>query len=136
MDRNSRKRRLDRFSRNERLFPGGEHETRHCTGCACLITHRFGGEVHGYWHDDNPTARVGEVEGGHDFAITAERFLVNPWLFHYYGDAPVLDLNIPAERAEALARYGPDQNWERLPVVPVGPAHPARRRSLHMPDAG
>jgi hypothetical protein len=133
MDRDSRKRRLDRFSRNERIFPGGEDETRHCTGCARIIADRFGGKVRGYWHDDNPTARVGEVEGGHDFAVTSDRLLVDPWLFHYYGESPVLDLEILAERAEALARYGPEENWERLPDVP---AHPALRRFLPVPDAG
>ena len=116
MDRDSRKRRLDRFSRNERIFPGGEHETRHCTGCARIVADRFGGEVRGYYHGDNPTARVGEVEGGHDFAIT-DRLLVDPWLFHYYGESPVLDLKVPAERAEALARYGPEENWHRLPEL-------------------
>jgi hypothetical protein len=45
MDRDSRKRRLDRLSRNERIFPGGEDETRHCTACARIIADRFGGKV-------------------------------------------------------------------------------------------
>jgi len=134
LDRDSRKRRLARFSRNERIFPGGEHETRHCTGCARIIAYRFGGEVRGYYHADNPTARVGEVEGGHDFAITPDRLLVDPWLFHYYGDYPVLDLNIPAERAEALARYGPDEKWQLLPDVPDISAR--RQRFLPTPNAG
>jgi len=136
MDRNSRKRRLDRFSRSERIFPGGDHETGNCTACARIVTDRFGGEVRGYCHADNPTARVGEVEYGHDFAITLDRLLVDPWLFHYYGESPVLDLNIPAERAESLARYGPEENWKRLPDVPVGPAQPAQRRFLPTPHAG
>jgi hypothetical protein len=79
MDRDSHKRRLERFSRNERIFPGGEHETRNCTGCARIIADRFGGEVRGYYHAHNPTARVGESEGGRDFAITPDRFfLVDP----------------------------------------------------------
>jgi hypothetical protein len=134
MGRDVRKRRLDRFASNERIFPGGEEETRHCTACARIIADCFGGKVRGYWHDDNPTARVGEVEGGHDFAITTDRLLVDPWLFHYYGDSPVLDLDIPAERAEALARYGPDQNWQPLPDVPHTPAR--RRRFLPMSTAG
>ena len=134
MDRDSRKRRIDRFSRNERIFPGGEHETRNCTGCARIIADRFGGEVRGYWHDDNPTARVGEVEGGHDFAITPDRLLVDPRLFHCYGESPVLDLNVPAERAEALARYGPEENWQRLPDVPD--AWSRRRPFLPRPDTG
>ena len=127
MDRDARKRRLDRFSRNQRIFPGGDHATGHCAACARIITERFGGEVRGYWHDDNPTARAGEVEGGHDFAITADRFLVDPWLFHYYGESPVLDLNIPAERAEALARYGLEENRQLLPDPPSGAVGKIRR---------
>jgi hypothetical protein len=127
MDRNSRKRRLDRFSRSERIFPGGEHETGHCAACARIVIERDGGEVRGYWHDDNPTARAGDIEGGHDFAITPDRFLVDPWLFHYYGDSPVLDMDVPAERAEALTRYGPEENWKRLPDVHGGGAKQTRK---------
>ena len=117
MDRESHKRRLDRFSRNVRIFPGREHETGNCTACARIITDRFGGEVRGYYHAHNPTAVVGEVEGGHDFAVTADRFLVDPWLFHYYGESPVLDMSVSEDRTEALARYGPEENWQRLPGV-------------------
>ena len=136
MDRDSRKRRLDRFSRNERIFPGGEHETRHCSGCARIIADRFGGEVRGYYHADNPAARVGEAEGGHDFAITPGRLLVDPWLFHYYGEAPVLDLNVPAERTEALARYGPEENWQRLADAPTRAPSARRIRGPSGSDLG
>ena len=115
MDRDSRKRRLERFSRNEKIFPGGDHVTGKCGACARIITDRFGGQVVGYWHEDNPAARVGETEGGHDFAVTEDRILVDPWLFHYYAEPPVLDLTEPAGRAEALARYGPEEKWEMLP---------------------
>jgi hypothetical protein len=115
MDRESHKRRLERFSRNEKIFPGGEHETRNCTACARVIADRFGGEVRGYYHAHNPMALVGETEGGHDFAVTSDQFLVDPWLFHYYGVSPVLDMANASDRAEALARYGPDENWQRVP---------------------
>jgi hypothetical protein len=40
MDRESRKRRLDRFSRNEKIFPGGDHATGNCGACARIITDR------------------------------------------------------------------------------------------------
>jgi hypothetical protein len=126
MDRDARKRRLERFSRNERIFPGGEDETGHCGACARIIAERFGGEVRGYWHEDNPTARAGEVEGGHDFAVTADHFLVDPWLYHYYGDAPVLDMDVPADRSEASLRYGPQENWELLPSPQVAADFAAR----------
>jgi hypothetical protein len=136
-DRESRKRRLDRFSRNERIFPGGEHETHGCTGCARIIADRFGGEVRGYYYAHNPTARVGEAEGGHDFAITSDQFLVDPWLFHYYGESAVLDLAVPAGRAEALARYGPEENWQRVPNVPRAlPGQERRARLAPQANAG
>jgi len=115
VDRDARRRRLERFSRNEKIFPGGDHPTGNCGACARIIADRFGGEVRGYWHEDNPTARAGEVEGGHDFAVTADRFLVDPWLYHYYGESPVLDLAEPAGQAEAASRYGPEQKWEPVP---------------------
>jgi hypothetical protein len=137
MDRDSHKRRLERFSRNARIFPGGEHETRHCTGCARIIADRFGGEVRGYYHAHNPTARVGESEGGHDFAITSDQFLVDPWLFHYYGESPVLDLAVPGDRAEAAARYGPEENWQRLPnVTRAMPGQERKARLARQANAG
>jgi hypothetical protein len=132
MDRDSYKRRLERFSRNERIFPGGVHETGNCTACARIITERFGGEVRGYYHAHNSTARAGETEGGHDFAVTPERFLVDPWLFHYYGESPVLDMATPAGRAEALSRYGPEENWQRIPMCPA--SVPVRRRGRVRPS--
>lgn len=137
MDRDSYKRRLERFSRNERIFPGREHETGSCAGCALVTANRVGGEVRGYYHAHNPTAQVGETEGGHDFAITPDRFLVDPWLFHYYGESPVLDMANPADQAEALARYGPEENWQRLPHVPkVAPKRIVSRRALPEAKAG
>ncbi len=118
MDRESHKRRLDRFSRNTRIFPRGEHETRNCTGCARIVTARFGGQILGYYHAHNPTAAVGETEGGHDFAVPADEFLVDPWLFHYYGETPVLDMKVRADRDVARSRYGPEENWQRVPDPP------------------
>jgi hypothetical protein len=137
MDRDSHKRRLERFSRNERIFPGGEHETRNCTGCARIIAGRFGGEVRGYYHAHNPTAGVGESEGGHDFALTSDGFLVDAWLFHYYGANPVLDMRLAEDRAEALVRYGPEENWQRVPDVPrTMPGQASKARSILAAKAG
>ena len=114
--RDGRHEALDEFSRRESVFPGGEHATRNCTACTRVIVHRFGGEVRGYLHADNPTASVGEVEYGHDFAVTADGFLVDPWLFHYYVEEPVLDLDTDSGRDEALRRYGPCVNWILVPL--------------------
>jgi hypothetical protein len=117
MDRDLHKQRLERFARSERIFPGGHYETGTCTACARIVAERFGGEVRGYFHTHNETARVGAAEGGHDFALTCDRFLVDPWLFHYYGETPVLDLEVSADRAEAVDRYGPEENWQRVPLA-------------------
>jgi hypothetical protein len=111
--------RLECFARDAERFPGGPHETGGCTGCAYLVVEQFGGQVRGYFHAHNDTARVGETEGGHDFAITPEGFLVDAWVFHYYGEPPVLDLTHTRDRTEALVRYGPEENWQKLPDGPV-----------------
>jgi hypothetical protein len=110
---------LGSFARDTKRFPGGPHETGNCTACAYLVVEHFGGHVRGYYHAHNETARIGEAEGGHDFAITPERFLVDPWVFHYCGEAPVLDLTFADDRAQALERYGPEENWQKLPDAPV-----------------
>ena len=58
--------------------------------------------------------------------------MVDPWLFHYYGDSPVLDLTEPADQAEAAARYGLEANWKPLPsresLVQVSRERTARSR--------
>jgi hypothetical protein len=118
--------RLERFARNPMRFPGGDHETAHCNACARLVVERFGGEIQGYWHEDNPVASVGESEGGHDFALMG-RFIVDPWLHHYYGESPVLDLSVPAEAAEAMRRYGKSESWS---VVPMAAADEKATNSL------
>ena len=104
--RRTRRRRLERFARDGRRFPGGDHPTARCDHCARIVVMRFGGDIRGYWHDDNPTARAGEAEGGHDFVLLPDGFIVDPWLYHYYGEAPILDLTIPEEKAAAMKRYG------------------------------
>jgi hypothetical protein len=137
VDRGSHKLRLERFSRSERIFRGRAHETGNCTACARIIADRFGGEVRGYYHAHNPSAIVGEVEGGHDFAITSDQFLVDPWLFHYYGESPVLDMGVPADRAAALNRYGPEENWQRVPDLPRAlPGQERKARLARQANAG
>jgi hypothetical protein len=102
-----RKETLERLARDHVRFPGGDHPTANCGHCVQIVVAHFGGEMRGYWHDDNPTARIGEAGGGHDFASLPDGFLVDPWLFHYHGEAPVLDLTIArCEKATAVERYG------------------------------
>ena len=135
--RNTLRERLDSFARDVVRFPGGPHESGSCTGCAYLIVEHFGGQVRGYFHAHNEAARIGEAEGGHDFAITTERFLVDPWIFHYCGESPVLDLTFASDWAEALERYGPEENWQKLPDGPVlGQREPGREHLTRTLKAG
>ena len=117
--RDSLREQLNRFARNACRFRFGPQQTDSCTGCAYLVVEHFGGQVRGYFYAHNETARIGETEGGHDFAITPEGFLVDAWIFHCCGEEPVLDLSAADDRAEAVARYGPDENWQKLPDGPV-----------------
>src|SRR5579862_7975235 len=96
---------LERFAKDADRFPGEEHATAHCGECARLVVEKFGGEIRGYWAEDNPEAAAGHDGGGHDFALVGH-FIVDPWLYHYYVESPVLDLDIPADAAEAARRYG------------------------------
>lgn len=110
---------LTGFARDASRFRFDPQQTDSCTSCAYLVVEHFGGQVRGYFHAHNEMARIGETEGGHDFAITPEGFLVDAWVFHCCGEEPVLDLSVARDRAEALARYGPDENWQKLPDGPV-----------------
>ena len=110
---------LTGFARDASRFRSGSQQMDSCTSCAYLVVEHFGGQVRGYFYAHNEMARIGETEGGHDFAITPEGFLVDAWVFHCCGEKPVLDLSVADDREEALARYGPDENWQKLPDGPV-----------------
>jgi hypothetical protein len=114
MDRASRKRLIELFSQNKHVFPAGAYPTKSSTDCACIIAVRFGGKVFGYQPFYNPTARICEF---HNFAITGDRFLVDPWIWDHDGERPVLDLTDATDFAEANARYGPEENWDVLPEI-------------------
>lgn len=86
-----------------------------CTRCAEKIVSKFGGAVIGYENENNPTAKLDNVDFGHDFAITGGgRYLVDPWAKNTTGETKkaTLDLNDPTDRAEALRLYGDPDKWE------------------------
>jgi hypothetical protein len=104
---------LYEFSIDEGRFPGGDHPTGNCTYCAGLVRGMFGGTIQGYSYADNPTAGYGEWEFGHDFLVV-DGFVVDPWLFHYYEQTPVLDTTDPLQMAEVYRRYGRPSLWVSL----------------------
>ena len=93
-----------------------------CTASAKQIAQRFGGLVLGYQSASNPTASIGlPAIDGHDFALIANRWLVDYWAWHAAGIAahPILDLSRSADRTEACILYGPEKAWVLLEITPV-----------------
>jgi hypothetical protein len=46
-------------------------------------------------------------------------------------------LTHPADRAEALSRYGPEENWQRVPAVPrAQPVQASKAGSILRARAG
>jgi hypothetical protein len=85
-----------------------------CAHGALYLQALIGGVLVGYRHDDNPTALLGEAEGGHDFLIVDGRYVVDLWGCDYDGRVPdgVLDLQDPAEAALVARLYGDRECWE------------------------
>lgn len=63
-----------------REFP--EFSGVQCTGFAAMIKRKVGSriKIFGFSGDENPTAGILELHGGHDFAVLDERFIIDPWL--------------------------------------------------------
>lgn len=56
-----------------------------CTVVARWIAEKSGGEVYGYYSEDNPSATLAVGEGGHDFVVVDSRWLVDWWAWdHQY----------------------------------------------------
>jgi|ERR1700761_2962631 len=82
-----------------------------CTNiCRWLISNYFPEAViMGYWHEDNPTAIIGEAEGGHDF-IVIDNCIIDFWqrlMCDTY-----FPLIIPMQ--EAHKYYGNPANWQKV----------------------
>jgi hypothetical protein len=91
-----------------------------CTDAAKKVANAFGGRVVGYFATDNRPALVGGVHNaGHDFALIADRFIVDYWAFRVVRliTRPVLDLNIREDRNLARHLYGNEDTWEDVPVA-------------------
>lgn len=86
-----------------------------CTVGARAMAEMHGGKVKGYFHEDNPTAAIGKDEGGHDFAVLHDRYIVDPWHKHMYGHPnAVHDLKNPAHEAAIKHLYGDPATWSTV----------------------
>ncbi len=96
-------------------FANGESVFR-CTTSARRVAEAFGGEVVGFHREDNPSAAILDGEDGHDFALIADRFVVDYWAAYAAGviERPILDLLNADDCAAALRLYGPKSAWKSV----------------------
>jgi len=85
-----------------------------CTDTSVWLADRLGGQVHGYQHKDNPTAVMGEAEGGHDFVVVADRWLVDWWAKDTYQMRDLYDMKNQGDMEEVLKLYGAPEKWIRM----------------------
>jgi hypothetical protein len=90
-------------------FSDGE-DAGSCTVSARKLQRTLGGIVAGYWQHDNPTADMGNTEGGHDFLVLPAWDLIVDWWAHYtYGKPAILHRVHDRELVNKL--YGDPANW-------------------------
>lgn len=85
-----------------------------CTDSATYLADKLGGEVYGYTIEDNPEAEVGGAEGGHDFAVVDDRWLVDFWAKDSYQLPDLYDMADPSDAELVRRRYGDRENWTRM----------------------
>jgi len=95
----------------------GRLRCTNCTDGARMVVHRFGGRIMGY-HCKDGDKRVGAIAGGHDFALIEERWLVDYWARYVSEDEPfaVYDLCNALDSLDVVAKYGPANQWEEIPL--------------------
>ena len=84
-----------------------------CTNTAAYLADKLNGEVYGYYMEDNPTAWVARDEGGHDFALIDDRWLVDFWAYQEEDRAWLYDLEDRAEAKVVADLYGDPTKWEK-----------------------
>jgi hypothetical protein len=88
-----------------------------CWVTASYLAHRLHGEVLGYVHAMNPSALIGMLTFGHDFAFIDNRWILDWWATEYMSDTfgrhpGILDLHNPQQAAAAFLWYGDRRRWE------------------------
>jgi hypothetical protein len=92
-----------------------------CTQAADESRAIVGGIIYGYYAEDNPTAFLGHDEGGHDFLVVDDRWILDFWAAAYYGEMPVWDLHEPSDAADIARLYGPRDKWTNIDTRPKEP---------------
>lgn len=69
-------------------------------------------EIVGYHLEDNPTATVGAVEGGHDFLLLGGRYIVDFWQKEVWDSEHPLLLDVIDDFEQVCRLYGNPHHWE------------------------
>jgi hypothetical protein len=83
-----------------------------CSQSAIESQKILGGTIYGYFTTDNPTARLGQSEGGHDFLVLVDedcRYILDIWGAAYQGTPLVLDFRTDWRKISVL--YGSRSKW-------------------------
>ena len=81
-----------------------------CWEAAEVSRRILGGVRYGYFSEDNPTAELGRNEGGHDFLVVDDEWLVDFWAAAYYQERPIF--NLKKDAAEIARLYGDRRKWQ------------------------
>lgn len=103
------------------IFPDGEN-LDNATAYARYVRRALGARaaIYGFWEEDNPTARISSLTGGHDFAIVDDRYIVDAYvpLHRQLTDGQaVFDLSDASDRKLIDHLYGDVATWERIEVL-------------------
>lgn len=99
---------------NEPFICPGVGVVGRCTDSSVYLADRLGGVVFGYTIDENPSAEVGDAEGGHDFVLVDARWLVDFWAKDTYQLPDFYDMENAKDAAQVRKRYGDPLKWERM----------------------
>jgi hypothetical protein len=99
--------------RDVSILPDG-NDAAICTNCAQMVTREFGGVVVGTEVPIKAAGAEAMWTSGHDWAIVAERYLVDPWakLTAMTTGQAVFDLANPADAALVAEIYGHPTQWK------------------------
>ncbi len=110
-------------------IPGGEWVFANgesvfcCTTSARRVVDFFGGRVVGFFVDENPTAKITANDDGHDFALIAERYVVDYWAAYVAGvtERAVFDLLDETDAVTISRLYGVKDAWRTVAVTSPRP---------------
>lgn len=72
-------------------------------------------QLFGFSEEENPTSKIAQEAGGHDFAVYLDRFIVDGWAknVEQHCKNAIFDLKDPADASRILDLYGDRSKWDR-----------------------